>query len=186
MLAHRIRYHCNYAMGKYKYKYKCAGVCVCVCACVRVQVPAAAVMQPASNLQPAAASAFPQPAATPATVAQSKPADDSLAKTLSAVQELEFIPSSLGKVEPTATAQTGASTVAPTLSHEEAEKARLERVAKVWMTFVLDILVLFLCQALRNVWNYRHVIHDVGVCVVEVTNSCWFLGYFRRKSKTKQ
>ena len=21
MLAHRIRYHCNYAMGKYKYKY---------------------------------------------------------------------------------------------------------------------------------------------------------------------
>ena len=24
MLAHRIRYHCNYAMGKYK-------VCVCVC-----------------------------------------------------------------------------------------------------------------------------------------------------------
>ena len=26
MLAHRIRYHCNYAMGKYKYKYKCACV----------------------------------------------------------------------------------------------------------------------------------------------------------------
>ena len=29
MLAHRIRYHCNYAMGKYKYKYKY--VCVRVC-----------------------------------------------------------------------------------------------------------------------------------------------------------
>ena len=28
MLAHRIRYHCNYAMGKYKYK------CVCMSACV--------------------------------------------------------------------------------------------------------------------------------------------------------
>ena len=27
MLAHRIRYHCNYAMGKYKVQ----GVCVCVC-----------------------------------------------------------------------------------------------------------------------------------------------------------
>ena len=31
MLAHRIRYHCNYAMGKYK-------VCVCVRACVCVCV----------------------------------------------------------------------------------------------------------------------------------------------------
>ena len=29
MLAHRIRYHCNYAMGKYKVH----GVCVCVCVC---------------------------------------------------------------------------------------------------------------------------------------------------------
>ena len=37
MLAHRIRYHCNYAMGKYKYKYKC--VCrVCVCVCMRACV----------------------------------------------------------------------------------------------------------------------------------------------------
>ena len=34
MLAHRIRYHCNYAMGKYKYKYKCVCVCVRACACV--------------------------------------------------------------------------------------------------------------------------------------------------------
>ena len=25
MLAHRIRYHCNYAMGKYKYKYTVLG-----------------------------------------------------------------------------------------------------------------------------------------------------------------
>ena len=30
MLAHRVCYHCNYAMGKYKYK------CVCVRVCVRV------------------------------------------------------------------------------------------------------------------------------------------------------
>ena len=29
MLAHRIRYHCNYAMGKYK--YKCARACVHAC-----------------------------------------------------------------------------------------------------------------------------------------------------------
>ena len=36
MLAHRIRYHCNYAMGKYKYKYKC--VCVCVFAWGRAGV----------------------------------------------------------------------------------------------------------------------------------------------------
>ena len=34
MLAHRIRYHCNYAMGKYKYKCVCVHVCVRVCACV--------------------------------------------------------------------------------------------------------------------------------------------------------
>ena len=35
MLAHRIRYHCNYAMGKYKYKYKCAHMhaAACVCHC---------------------------------------------------------------------------------------------------------------------------------------------------------
>ena len=32
MLAHRVRYHCDYAMGKYK--YKCACVCVCVHICV--------------------------------------------------------------------------------------------------------------------------------------------------------
>ena len=33
MLAHRVCYHCNYAMGKYKYKYKykCVYVCVYVC-----------------------------------------------------------------------------------------------------------------------------------------------------------
>ena len=33
MLAHRIRYHCNHAMGKYKVQGVRA--CVCVCACVR-------------------------------------------------------------------------------------------------------------------------------------------------------
>ena len=36
MLAHRIRYHCNYAMGKYKVQGVCACVCVCVCASVSV------------------------------------------------------------------------------------------------------------------------------------------------------
>ena len=36
MLAHRIRYHCNYAMGKYKYKCVCVCVCACACACVCV------------------------------------------------------------------------------------------------------------------------------------------------------
>ena len=30
MLAHRIRYHCNYAMGKYKYKCVCLRVRACV------------------------------------------------------------------------------------------------------------------------------------------------------------
>ena len=34
MLAHRIHYHRNYAMGKYKYKCVCVCVCVCVCACM--------------------------------------------------------------------------------------------------------------------------------------------------------
>ena len=47
MLAHRIRYHCNYAMGKYKYKYKCVCVraCVCarVCVCMRVWLYGAVV-----------------------------------------------------------------------------------------------------------------------------------------------
>ena len=37
MLAHRIRYHCNYAMGKYKVQgTRC--VCVCVCVCVALLV----------------------------------------------------------------------------------------------------------------------------------------------------
>ena len=35
MLAHRIRYHCNYAMGRYKVQgTRCVCVCVCVCVCM--------------------------------------------------------------------------------------------------------------------------------------------------------
>ena len=33
MLTHRIRYHRNYAMGKYKVQGVCMCVCVCVLAC---------------------------------------------------------------------------------------------------------------------------------------------------------
>ena len=49
MLAHRIRYHCNYAMGKYKVQSVCVccgGGCMCVCvgACVHVCVCVCAYM----------------------------------------------------------------------------------------------------------------------------------------------